>query len=433
MGVDSDAAAVYGHKLSTVVPGSVSGEAVVHELADVDLVMKLHYVRTVYYFEQHETIDGLTIVDIKKPMFPWLNSYFPVTGRIRRTEAGRPLIKCNDCGVRIVEAKCCRTLEEWLRVPHSARWRPLVPDKVLGPELHFSPMVYVQFTKFKCGGMAIGYSWSHVLGDPVTGTNCINLWGRLLGGNPPPKSLLPHSAPTPTGRPARQAPASATPLSVKQVEPVGDHWLVTNACKMATDSITITESRLERLQSEKLNGVPAFEMISALFWRCLASVRRGGREPRVVTICRHKPRAKRCAQLSNEQMISTVSTSAASPADLDLAALAQLVSKQQVDETKLVEESIDGDGGKPDFVVYGANLTFVDMEGVDLSGLDIKGEKPVQVDCVIDGVGDEGAVLVFPRGADAGGGSKGGAAVLILPEDQIMKLKEVLKREFDIA
>lgn len=232
----------------------------------------------------------------------------------------------------------------------------------------------------------------------------------------------------------RQPPASATPLSVKQVEPVGDFWLVTNVCKMATDSITITESRLEHLQSEKkLNGVPAFEMISALFWRCLASVRRGGGEPRVVTICRHKPRVKRCAQLSNEQMISTVSTSDASPADLGLAELALLVSKQQVDETKLVEESIDGDGGKPDFVVYGANLTFVDMEGVDLSGLDIKGEKPAQVDCVIDGVGDEGAVLVFPQGADAGGGSKGGAAVLILPEDQIMKLREVLKREFDIA
>ncbi|KAJ8467204.1 hypothetical protein OPV22_029756 [Ensete ventricosum] len=433
MGVNSDAAAVYGHKLSTVVPGSVSGETVVHELADMDLVMKLHYVRTVYYFQQSETVDGLTIVDLKKPMFRWLTSYYPVTGRIRRTEAGRPLVKCNDCGVRIVEANCCRTLEEWLQVPHSARWRPLVPDKVLGPDLRFSPMVYVQFTKFQCGGMAIGYSWSHVLGDPVAGTNCINLWGQLLAGNPPPKSLLPHSARTPTARPARQPPVSATPLSVKQVEPAGDLWLIADACKMATDSITITESRLKHLQSEKLNSVPAFEMISALFWHCLASVRRGGREPRVVTICRHKPRAKKCAELSNEQMISTVSTSHASPADLDLAELALLVSKQKVDETTLVEESIDGDGGKPDFVVYGANLTFVDMEGVDLSGLDIKGEKPVQVDSVIDGVGDEGAVLVFPQGADAGGGSKGPAAVLILPEDQILKLREVLKREFDMA
>ncbi|RRT77767.1 hypothetical protein B296_00014153 [Ensete ventricosum] len=474
MGVNSDAAAVYGHKLSTVVPGSVSGETVVHELADMDLVMKLHYVRTVYYFQQSETVDGLTIVDLKKPMFRWLTSYYPVTGRIRRTEAGRPLVKCNDCGVRIVEANCCRTLEEWLQVPHSARWRPLVPDKVLGPDLRFSPMVYVQvilsltylnvssyssmtsglylliprfiiffscglvfsceqFTKFQCGGMAIGYSWSHVLGDPVAGTNCINLWGQLLAGNPPPKSLLPHSARTPTARPARQPPVSATPLSVKQVEPVGDLWLIADACKMATDSITITESRLKHLQSEKLNGVRAFEMISALFWHCLGSVRRGDREPRVVTICRHKPRAKKCAELSNEQMISTVSTSHASAADLDLAELALLVSKQKVDETTLVEESIDGDGGKPDFVVYGANLTFVDMEGVDLSGLDIKGEKPVQVDSVIDGVGDEGAVLVFPQGADAGGGSKGAAAVLILPEDQILKLREVLKREFDIA
>ncbi|GJN01795.1 hypothetical protein PR202_ga19092 [Eleusine coracana subsp. coracana] len=40
---------VYGHRLSTVVPSSVTGE-VDYELGDADLAFKLHYLRGVYYF-----------------------------------------------------------------------------------------------------------------------------------------------------------------------------------------------------------------------------------------------------------------------------------------------------------------------------------------------------------------------------------------------
>lgn len=143
MGVEQEKSAVYGHLFSTVVPGDVTDDAVVHEFADMDLVMKLHYLRAVYYFRQS---DGLAINVLKKPMFPWLNVLYPLAGRIRRDEAGRPFIKCNDCGLRIVEASCSKTLEEWLDVEDDSRWRNLVPEKVLGPELPFSPSVFIQVT-----------------------------------------------------------------------------------------------------------------------------------------------------------------------------------------------------------------------------------------------------------------------------------------------
>ncbi|EHA8591829.1 putative protein ECERIFERUM 2 [Cocos nucifera] len=144
MVVEAELPAVYGHKLSTVVPGNVTGETTVYELANIDLVMKLHYLRSVYYFKASEIIDNLTTKDLKEPMFPWLDVYYPVSGRIRRTDAGRPFVKCNDCGVRIVETKCGETLEEWLEIKDSSRWRQLVPEKVLGPDLPFSPPVFVQ-------------------------------------------------------------------------------------------------------------------------------------------------------------------------------------------------------------------------------------------------------------------------------------------------
>jgi hypothetical protein len=153
------AAAVQGHRLSTVVPSSVT-ETESYELAEADLAFRLHYLRGVYYYAAGDTVRGVTTKVLKDPMFPWLDAYYPVAGRVRRPAddaaaaaaeqqqdqeaARRPYVKCNDCGVRIVEAQCDRGLDEWLRDGAVDRVTQLCYDKVLGPELFFSPLLYVQ-------------------------------------------------------------------------------------------------------------------------------------------------------------------------------------------------------------------------------------------------------------------------------------------------
>jgi hypothetical protein len=136
---------VYDARLSSVVPASITGKDSVHVLKNIDLVMKLHYVRGVYFFNK-VAAQGLDITDLKKPMFLCLQLYHPSAGRIRRAdEDGRPFIKCNDCGVRIVEAKCSKTLDEWLASGDSSvNYEQLVHSHVLGPDLGFTPLVFVQ-------------------------------------------------------------------------------------------------------------------------------------------------------------------------------------------------------------------------------------------------------------------------------------------------
>lgn len=141
---------ISGVKFSSVVPAKASGENKVQELTAMDLVMKLHYIRGVYFFRPSEEIRNLTIYDLKKPMFPLLELYFVVSGRIRRRiEAGgnRPFIKCNDSGVRIVEADCQKSIDEWLSMEdekYSHRDHGLVHSRALGPDLGFSPLVFIQ-------------------------------------------------------------------------------------------------------------------------------------------------------------------------------------------------------------------------------------------------------------------------------------------------
>ncbi|KAF5182512.1 Eceriferum-like protein, partial [Thalictrum thalictroides] len=134
---------IYDVKLSSVVPATMTGENVVHELSNMDLLMKLHYIKGVYYFNT-SAVQGLTITDFKLQMFTLLEQYYFTCGRIRKSESGRPFIKCNDSGVRIIEAKCSMTLDECLAEKDSSVHRQLLPNQVLGPELAYSPLVLIQ-------------------------------------------------------------------------------------------------------------------------------------------------------------------------------------------------------------------------------------------------------------------------------------------------
>ncbi|KAK3030764.1 hypothetical protein RJ639_036568 [Escallonia herrerae] len=138
-------------KLSSVVPARIIGEDKFHELTNMDLAMKLHYLRGVYFFKS-EAVQGLDIFDLKKPTFHLLDLYRPSSGRIRRSEKGRPLIKCNDGGLRIVEAQCITsTVNEWLAMEDGHSLNHLLTyNHVLGPDLGFSPLVFIQDQRAKC-------------------------------------------------------------------------------------------------------------------------------------------------------------------------------------------------------------------------------------------------------------------------------------------
>lgn len=147
-----EASPVIGVRISSVVPASMTGQNKPRELTAMDLAMKLHYVQAVYFFKGTR---GFTITDLKSNMFPLLQSYYHVSGRIRMPDIDPsapaiPYIRCNDSGIRIVEAKVEEfTVEKWLNLDdRSIDHRFLVYDHVIGPDLNFSPLVFLQVHKF---------------------------------------------------------------------------------------------------------------------------------------------------------------------------------------------------------------------------------------------------------------------------------------------
>ncbi|PHT98104.1 hypothetical protein BC332_32989 [Capsicum chinense] len=155
---------------------------------------------------------------------------------------------------------------------------------------------------------------------------------------------------------------------------------------------------------------------------------RDGPGPQVVTICK-KSEEKKEGLIGNTRVIGVVkvdySISEANPSEL-----ARLIKNEIIDERLKIDEAIEKEQGVSDVVVYGANLTFVNVEGADLYELDWRGHKPRNVSYLIDGVGDAGTVLVLSAGPNE---AKGKLVTMTFSEDEIMKLKNELNNKWSIA
>ncbi|KAL0382799.1 UNVERIFIED_CONTAM: protein ECERIFERUM 26 [Sesamum calycinum] len=245
----------------------------------------------------------------------------------------------------------------------------------------------------------MGLSWAHVLGDAFSAVEFMNMLGRAVAryglGRP---TGLAHSH-TKATTPNSQQKVIDDPLSIKRVGPVGDHWVNVTKCKMEAFSFNVTPTQLSHLQSKlSPNGTQfgAFEALSAVIWQCIARIRGEKWDSNVVTICKGSEQSKTCdGNLSNSQVVSVVKANFPI-LDANPSELASLVQNWALDEREKIEEAMERDGGLPDFIIYGAKLTFVNLEDARFYEFEYRGQRPVSVSYRIEGVGEEGAVLVLP-------------------------------------
>ncbi|XP_062082528.1 protein ECERIFERUM 2 [Humulus lupulus] len=429
---------ITGAKLSTVVPGTVRGENVDRELTNMDLAVKFHYIKGVYFFKRitTDTDDkpvipsdgGITIQELKRPLFELLDWFFPAAGRIRRSDAsGHPYIKCNDAGVRIIEAFCEElTVEECLdMVEMGCSFHDrLCYNQVLGPDIGFSPLVLLQFTRFKCGGLSVGLSWAHMLGDIASASMFMNTWAQIMAGHVPKDSMHVTS------------PKQSKPFSVEELDPPPEnHWsLPANIGQnMRTRCFKVSAKQLNLLMSntcgKKAANFSRFEILSAVIWKSLSQIRKNS-SSKVVTICWYKyPRGDKYRIPNNKSMV--LSTVERDSEVNNVSELAFLIAERKIGEDKAVKEMV----GKVDYLVYGANLTLVNLEDVEIYELQMIGQKPIFANFSIEGVGNEGLVLVHSGGPKNGKDDdiNGRVVTVVLPEDELAHLENELKANWNIA
>lgn len=282
----------------------------------------------------------------------------------------------------------------------------------------------------------MGLSWSHVLGDASSALNFITMWSHTVAGHVPPKSLhMPNS--TEPELPQNSV-SNNVPISVKKATIVGEHWLATNNdTKVVTQSFYVTSKQLENLvkATNHVNTkASSFETLSALLWKYIANIREEDSVPKAVTICTYGTDRRENEFPTNSLVLISIVEANLEVGKSDISDLARLIAEKKMVENHLVEKLVEESEGKEDLIVYGANLTFVDLEQVNLYGVKLNGQKPILANCTFHGVGDQGVVLVLPAAPeDNEDGSIGRMITVSLPEKELDQLKDKLRGEWDIA
>lgn len=256
----------------------------------------------------------------------------------------------------------------------------------------------------------MGFSWAHIIGDALSVSHFLNLWARALAGE---EVYCPKTSDSQRGL-RNPNPTGKEPGSIKRVDPVGDLWVAPSDSKMTTHSFNVTVKNIKTNFGANGNE---FEILSGIIWRCIAQARGGGSEPVTITIIRSDPNGLKPRAVRNSQMISSVHVDF-SVAEAKLEEIVKSIGKA-TDERSEIDEIGESD----DFIVYGAKLTFVDLSEVDFYEAKIKETSPVSVYCNVQGIGDEGAVVVLPAAVE-----EERVVTVTLREDEMEKVKWELKK-----
>ncbi|XP_042039937.1 protein ECERIFERUM 26-like [Salvia splendens] len=390
-------------------------------LSVLDRIMEGNHVRIVLYYNlPTRRRPGELTKRLRETISEALSAYPPVIGRLVRTPEGHWTVKCNDAGVRMVEAKVNGTVQEWLQNVDREKELMLVHWEEIYHKPYFWSTFYVQITEFECGGLAIGLSCSHMLSDPTSATMLIKVWAdTTLGGQTAPAPVF---RPLPT--PPQQAAAANTTTNPTSI----DHYKSGTggggggACTPPpTSTITLQFSQESVARCVAAAGPHAtpFDALTALLWTRIRRIRGAGPELSL-SICFD---ARSVLGLESGFFGSCMVFNKVAGAGLseDVAGAATAIREAGMDGDGVMEviewlereSEVRLDGGNNDVVC-------VNLESVGVYGAVFEGDAaPLRAACYVEPVGGAGKVLIMPA-VEPGGR----VAAVTLPEDEAKKLLE---------
>ncbi|KAH7521765.1 stemmadenine O-acetyltransferase [Ziziphus jujuba] len=112
---------------------------------------------------------------LKKTLSETLTLFYPLAGRIKTHDS----IVCNDEGVEFFKAQANFPLSKILEKPNTYFLRKFLAAEPESIQARTGALLLVQVTFFQCGGMAIGISSSHKIGDASTLSAFLKSWTSM--------------------------------------------------------------------------------------------------------------------------------------------------------------------------------------------------------------------------------------------------------------
>ncbi|KAJ4793500.1 HXXXD-type acyl-transferase family protein [Rhynchospora pubera] len=406
--------------LTPVKPGKT------HEFTALDHSMSRHSVHLVCYYRQAPTV---TMTALKESLCDVLSYYPAMTGRLVKNEGdgcGEWMVKCNDAGVRMVDARADTTLDEFLATATDEEERQLAYWEDVGSDPYLWSPYCIQFTDFKDGSMAVGISCTHFHADPTCVAVFSRAWSethrRALVTCPPffhPWAFYPRKNPVP----------SSPHLSEKSTIPPPLHPPAMSSVTFAFSASSVRQC----LADLQLSNLSPFDALASLLWLRISSYKRASLGTAQLTLavdCRRRMSAPLPLGFYGNALHFFGVKADLSSGWIHIASeLNRHVSGIKEDDVWSSVEWLHERSKEKAFQMYGPELTCLAWDNVPVYNAEFSpGAIPVHVGCRIGNAQGEGLVVIM-AGAP-GEGEEARTVIVTLPTDltaQIYRDEAILK------
>lgn len=248
--------------------------------SNLDLVVPRFHTPSVYFYRPGPTsTDFFDAEKLMSALGKALVPFYPMAGRLARDEDGRIEINCNAEGVLFVEAEAPdTTVDDFGDFAPTMELKRLIPAVEYTDDISSFPLLVLQVTHFKCGGVSLGVGMQHHAADGFSGLHFINSWSdvargasiavlpfidrTLLRARDPPSPSFPHVEYQPP--PSMASTSPSTEPATKTLPPT------------AVNIFRLTRSQLGGLRGKLPPSAPrlsTYALLAAHVWRCACLAR----------------------------------------------------------------------------------------------------------------------------------------------------------------
>nr|UOI87850.1 shikimate O-hydroxycinnamoyltransferase [Althaea officinalis] len=250
-------------------------------VSNMDLVMTPYHISTVYFYNSNGSSNFLETKVLKEALSRILVSFYPVAGRLGYDENGRLEIVCNGEGVLFIEAETSSVVDDIVEdFKDDSRVSKLVKKIDYSGGISSYPLLALQVTTFKCGGVSIGVTCQHTLADGPSALHFINSWADMARGVSPTiapfldRTLLrAREPPTPIFRHVEFEPSpSLKTISDTESQSVPEPSIV-SIFKITADQVKALKAKVTKVSGNTKHGFSTYSILTAHIWRCATKAR----------------------------------------------------------------------------------------------------------------------------------------------------------------
>ncbi|KAI7986578.1 Shikimate O-hydroxycinnamoyltransferase [Camellia lanceoleosa] len=246
--------------------------------SNVDLVVPSFHTPSVYFYRPNGSPNFFEPHVLKEALSRALVAFYPMAGRLVRDDDGRIEIDCNDEGVLFVEAESDSCVDDFGDFAPTLELRQLIPAVDYSKGISSYPILVLQVTYFKCGGVSLGVGMQHHVADGSSGLHFVNTWSDIARGldlTIPPfidRTLLrARDPPQPAFHHIEYQPPPSMNADPQSTKPESVPEATVSIFKLTKDQLNTLKAKSK--EDGNMVNYSSYEMLAGHVWRSVCKAR----------------------------------------------------------------------------------------------------------------------------------------------------------------